>query len=499
MRIHKISTQLWPIYSVTFAALHTGAFAQTVRKPTTAPVARQTAQQSQTSVSFLTSPPGTFDYSGAYKIEPQTEKYARGTSFRRSWTFKGPGGEMVYSTQAKDNKLTIDISGSLDDSLLNAKQYRGNIYEYLTWNTGEPYFFLSNDQTVNVTIDFDLKLDTQTTVQVPTDNNTSSSGGGSSRLMMLSASNHVPYNRDDNGTTKTQPTSAVFKKTISGKASSIYWRSSPEPDKFGLITGNYGGFFEENGTKYNFKVSLPEFANRYFRNHREIQSEPPTNNGVYWNSDMVGLKSDPSRLSIFKTQIKGRIEVTVEPIYPVLSADYDLSKEVGAGTINRCFRDAHGDEDHFWFQGPATGGHTYLAINSIGRTGVSAKQAMTILKKNIQAMFPLGAKGLDGPNIEKGHRFTVTRSQPLPSNVIVPINPTDYQFVFQTIPHQHILQGTVTFGIFQDKCGELWLFQQGRGPAGELAAQALLNYPTARGLWIGMADNLKTYLKATTA
>ena len=40
-------------------------------------------------------------------------------------------------------------------------------------------------------------------------------------------------------------------------------------------------------------------------------------------------------------------------------------------------------------------------------------------------------------------------------------------------------RGSVTFGIFKDSCGELWLFQQGRGPADKGEVRAMFNYATA--------------------
>ena len=56
-------------------------------------------------------------------------------------------------------------------------------------------------------------------------------------------------------------------------------------------------------------------------------------------------------------------------------------------------------------------------------------------------------------------------------------------------------RGSVTFGIFKDSCGELWLFQQGRGPADEGEMWAMFNYATAQDLWESMADNLAAALR----
>ncbi|MBV8810462.1 MAG: hypothetical protein JO033_17465 [Acidobacteriaceae bacterium] len=124
-------------------------------------------------------------------------------------------------------------------------------------------------------------------------------------------------------------------------------------------------------------------------------------------------------------------------------------------------------------------------------------------------MLPLGFLGNQA-------LFTSVLQQSLPgySNVIC-THANDTEFTFTTIPGQHILRGHITFGVlkgghdfefenelfkqhvvaFGDRLvllavGELWLFQQGRGPADEGDDRALFNYVTAKYLWEKMAHNL---------
>ena len=182
------------------------------------------------------------------------------------------------------------------------------------------------------------------------------------------------------------------------------------------------------------------------------------------------------------------------PGQPSIEADGDFAGEVGGGSLGRCFRDTYGDYDNFWVRGGPAGGHPYLAINSLGKVPLGAAEAMTILKKSIASVFPYGAIPLDGPAFKVNHRFTVAARSPESADMICTRATAD-QFVFQTLPGRAGLRGSITFGIFKDTCGELWLFQQGRGPAGEGGARSLFDDETARDLWEIMADNLAAELR----
>jgi hypothetical protein len=180
------------------------------------------------------------------------------------------------------------------------------------------------------------------------------------------------------------------------------------------------------------------------------------------------------------------------------SSDYDLVTAAENGTYSGCIR-ACGDQGHFWFQGPIHGGHKYLAINSLGKSSLSAQTVANYLERHIEEIFPFEAKGIDGPTVAVGNRFTVTLElvfgEPGYSNVKCTYA-NDFQFTFETVPGEHILRGQITFGVLKDGCGELWLYQQGEGPPDEGAARALFNYVTARGLWEKMADNLKEAMES---
>jgi hypothetical protein len=123
---------------------------------------------------------------------------------------------------------------------------------------------------------------------------------------------------------------------------------------------------------------------------------------------------------------------------------------------------------------------------------MSPQEVMNVLQQNIQTIFPYGAKGSNGSSVAVGRKFIVTldlvAGQSGFSNVLC-TQANNVSFTFAT-PGQHILRGYITFGVLKDNCGELWLYQQGRGPADEGEGRALLNYLRARDLWQQMADNL---------
>lgn len=190
----------------------------------------------------------------------------------------------------------------------------------------------------------------------------------------------------------------------------------------------------------------------------------------------------------------GQSIVPCDPAQPPIEVDGDFAGDVAGGSLGRCFRDTYGDYDNFWVRGGPTGGHKYLAINSLGKFPLGASEAMIILKRSIASVFPYVAKPLDGPAVRVNHRFTVTARLPGAADVVCTRATAD-QFVFQTLPKPPGLRGSVTFGIFKDSCGELWLFQQGRGPADEGEARSLFNYEAAQDLWEIMADNLAAELR----
>lgn len=180
-----------------------------------------------------------------------------------------------------------------------------------------------------------------------------------------------------------------------------------------------------------------------------------------------------------------------------LSYGYDLASVASNGTFPACIRSCN-HTGHLWFEGPAIGGHKYLALNSLGKSSLSAQDVMAVIKKNITTIFPYGAKGLDGPEVAIDRRFIVTWDLVLGESGYSNVKCTDdtsYHFTFTTIPGEHILRGYITFGVLKDACGELWLFQQGRGPADEGEGRAILNYTTAKYLWEKMADNVTKALE----
>lgn len=184
-----------------------------------------------------------------------------------------------------------------------------------------------------------------------------------------------------------------------------------------------------------------------------------------------------------------------------LNAQSDLATRVQSGQSNLCIRKCE-NKSNLWFEGSPAGGHHYLELNSLGTSLLSAQDVISILKQHIEQIFPAGARGLDGHTVEKGRHFVVTFDLVLGmqgySNVIC-TSSLPYQFTFETSPGQHILRGDITFGVFKDSCGELWLFQQGKGTANEGEGRARFNYLTARPLWERMAENLRFYMDSAVA
>ena len=203
---------------------------------------------------------------------------------------------------------------------------------------------------------------------------------------------------------------------------------------------------------------------------------------------------------------------------PPLSASYDWAKYVrnNKGIVDFPFREMYKAEiaatgrSHntlasqsqekigslIWLAGNYKQGHQYFAVNSLGRSKISPKGVMDILKTEIEKIFPDEARGLNGSVIMSGRRFELQVNNLLINNrfekaVVQAKNIGDFDFTFETVIGQHPLRGDATFGVFKDSNGELFLFHQGVGPSDEGWFRTWLNYTVPSTLWRRMADNLK--------
>jgi hypothetical protein len=244
----------------------------------------------------------------------------------------------------------------------------------------------------------------------------------------------------------------------------------------GADDGTFFGAKTEYDSQGHFSICL----------HRKLSLSPPS--GASIEANYCGWFTTPSD----EWAPPGLPPTGDNPAGCDFSSTYDLVKAASDGTFPVCIRSCR-DSDRLWYEGPASGGHTYLALNSLGKSSMSPQDVMNILQQNIQTIFPYGARGLNGSSVAVGRKFIVTldlvAGQSGFSNVLC-TQANNVSFTFATIPGQHILRGYITFGVLKDNCGELWLYQQGRDPADEGERRALFNYLTARDLWQQMADNL---------
>ena len=230
---------------------------------------------------------------------------------------------------------------------------------------------------------------------------------------------------------------------------------------------------------------------------------------------------------------------------PELSAGYDLADYLDKhkGQLPCCLKDEIKQKyeknqtnsgSGLWFSGGSATGHVYLAINSLGKSKRSAKEAEGVLEQNFGIVFPGGATDEDqsvkNATVQQGHYYYIGRS-PIPSEIdkfqqgieyeqeasieeLIGLDPTrlrvlgqslqtrskpkvqvsvvnDYHFTLVATPH-HVVEGTAIHGVFKDKCGELWMFQQGIGILDESVESSILNWwEFAKSMWIEMAGNLK--------
>jgi hypothetical protein len=268
------------------------------------------------------------------------------------------------------------------------------------------------------------------------------------------------------------------------------------------------------------------------------------NNGKQFY-DNVRLEGKP-----YNYQGKRVVYVDVTPIVsipwkrkPLLSSTYDWVKYIDNhnGYVDFSFRELYREEINknrfglLYLSDGNENGHSYLAINSLGKSRLLPEIATDILKKNVETVFPCGAQGQDGKSTVKENVNFILMSnctnkinekmgeflsylKKISSDdfknminefenvfdkfkgikmLVNTISDNKLHFTFKVEEtSQHPLKGTAIHGIFKDDNGELFLFQQGRGTPTENNSTIGLSIGVAPVFWISMAHNLKELIES---
>ncbi len=178
----------------------------------------------------------------------------------------------------------------------------------------------------------------------------------------------------------------------------------------------------------------------------------------------------------------------------------------GNGKLNYSIREKEGNNDHHWKLTLSSSaadqlGHGYVTTNSLGKPpGYTTATIMSVVGKNINALFPGGVGG-DDRTIKLGQSFDL---KPLKTNHVQVVYVCPYFAVFQTTVH--VLQGVAVHGVVQDNTGEFWMFQEGWGEPRDPTLGVLgrtkrhlldqtLNYKVAEGMWQDFANSAKKFLQ----
>jgi hypothetical protein len=145
---------------------------------------------------------------------------------------------------------------------------------------------------------------------------------------------------------------------------------------------------------------------------------------------------------------------------------------------------AYGGKPSIFMSAPAaSSGHAYISLNKLGHSPLTPKQLTGKIASDLNAVFPIYAKGRDGNAVKAGNEFNlgIIRRNPVLSSAQY-----GHYFSLTTEPG-HFLIGTANHGIARDSSGNLWLFQYGVGASKEKAWEQLWNYPLAERMWNEMA------------
>jgi len=266
--------------------------------------------QAQPCVFFVGQPYPTTNYK---LVSPTIPDKTIGAAFERKWSYADGGGTFSCSAKAVNNKLTLDLEEASDNGNPGANDNRN-----ATWQSNGgwvnfysfPSLLLANDRNVTITVTFNLKSECQATVQAGYPGEFL--GGGSARILMLKTNQIIRHDQEGKDISPANPNpKSVFKQTISGMAIAYGEKKLPS-NYLPVIRREWGGIVADNGKKYEYYIYIPEFVNSYFRQHPEIQSQPPAET-MDWQPTVLGMDSYITPAVHFKTQSTGHIEVSVVP------------------------------------------------------------------------------------------------------------------------------------------------------------------------------------------
>jgi hypothetical protein len=150
-----------------------------------------------------------------------------------------------------------------------------------------------------------------------------------------------------------------------------------------------------------------------------------------------------------------------------------------------------GNRDTFFVNGSNGSGHHYWVFSSLGRnTAMSPAQIMFVIQQHLNFIFPLSPTDDNGQPV---WALTLNQTVHLAAggdNEVEVTEMTPYTFKFTAKPN-HWLQGSAVHGVFRDKSGEVWLFQEGTGVPAEGRIKRNINAWIAWELWPQMGQRVK--------
>lgn len=426
---------------------------------------------------------------------------------------KGDFGSLAFDVSAQNNKMTLSLSGILDQPT-NPSLYQ-NMLAF--GDSSTPSLLLTNGNPVEVTVQFDIATQFQANFATKPNPKDEDVRGQASTLINTPLFRYVrrfDYYSGKNAT-ETSRNTARRSESEDANAHLTVTARSYCADQYDNIPGTHTMIHRSssdgkyNDKKYKFRLNVMELVDQQLRQHPEIKMESSPNitpnSNLHWDFQKW-LEFNNFTVGDSRAKSSATIKITVsvkqlgeEP--PTLAADFDFAAYVKQhqGNVPFVFRREYGGS--FWQSddGPRalTTGHKYLSINPIGKSTLTAEAAARLLKANIEQVFPGNAKGVGGSDVVQGRVFAVkindlTRYVVKPKVTVTRVTP--YDFTFQTVPGTHPLKGTAIHGIFRDAIGELWMYQQGRGVTNEATALPLINYIFAKDMWIQMAGSFQNFL-----
>lgn len=137
-------------------------------------------------------------------------------------------------------------------------------------------------------------------------------------------------------------------------------------------------------------------------------------------------------------------------------------------------------------------GHHYLSLTRLGRSSKTPAQIMAVIMQDPDKVSPwFAAKGVNGQHVTLNNIYHLVNA--VGNNPVKVTRVTPYFFTLTALPG-HMLQGSATHGVFRDKTGELYLYQEGIGVPGESSAKGYLNNWIASFMWRDMGNVVRRHV-----